>query len=127
MLKGFNMDKIVKLSIEARRNAFDTSYEIKDEDLKKEIDVLFEKINKLGEEAKDAMDFETKFASSPLNTEYTNLFTKIASCSKPIIHESAPDHHIKSDEEYVTEDQCLQEEKHERPLIVKCVILHWVK
>ena len=98
------MDEIVKQSIEARRNAFDTSYEIKDENLKKEIEVLFEKMNKLGEEAKDAMDFETKFASSPLNTEYTNLFTKIASCSKPIIHESAPDHHIKSDKEYVKEE-----------------------
>ena len=70
------MDKIVKQSIEARRNAFDTSYEIKDENLKKEIDALFDKINRLGEEAKDAMDFETKFASSELNIEYTNLVDK---------------------------------------------------
>lgn len=98
------MDKVVKQSIEARRNAFGMSYVINDESIKKEIDNLFEKISDLGEKCADAMDFETKFLASPLNTEYNNLFIKIGTTCKPIIHNNTGDKDIKSDKEYLREE-----------------------
>ena len=76
------MNDMVKSSIDARKGAFSTAYELNDK-MTKEIDALFEKIYKIGEECSDAMDFETKFASSPLNKEYTDLFAKVASECKP--------------------------------------------
>ena len=57
-----------------------------------------------GISAPASFNWDSAVASSELNTEYTNLFTKIASCSKPIIHESTPDHHIKTDEEYFKDE-----------------------
>lgn len=73
------MDETIKQSIEARKNAFINSYEITDETLKKEIEELFNKMNELGKECKDVMEFESKFATSPLSGEYTKLYTKMAS------------------------------------------------
>ncbi len=73
------MDQYVKASIDARRNAFN-SYELNDAQ-KKEIDDLFVEIEKLGATAKDAGDFETKFQASPLNQQYMDMFTKIATDS----------------------------------------------
>lgn len=70
------MDQCVKASIDARKNAF-SSYELNDAQ-KKEIDDLFVEIEKLGKTAKDAGDFETKFQASPLNQQYMDMFTKIA-------------------------------------------------
>ncbi len=58
------MEDIVKQSIETRQNAFLNSYEITDESLKKEVNDLFLEMNKVGEECKDDMDFESRFASS---------------------------------------------------------------
>ena len=57
----------------------------KDAKLLKEIDTLFAKINDLGKSCKDVMDFETKFAASPLNKEYIDLFTKISQSSTYIL------------------------------------------
>lgn len=71
------MDETIKLSIEGRKNAIINTYELNDKQ-KKEVDDLFIKIEKLGMEAKDSSDFEAKFAASPLNQEYMDLFTKIA-------------------------------------------------
>lgn len=76
------MDKMVKSSIDARKGAFSTAYELNDA-MEKEIEELFNRINELGETCTDAIDFETKFASSPLNTEYTNLFATVAQHCKP--------------------------------------------
>ena len=73
------MDKTIKDSIEARHNAFINSYQITDENLKKEIDNLFMKMSKLGEECSDVMEFESKFATSPLSGEYMMLYRKMAS------------------------------------------------
>lgn len=53
------------------------SYELT-EDAKKDIDELFKRIEEFGNTCKDAMDFEAKFASSPLNQEYIDMFTKVA-------------------------------------------------
>ena len=71
------MDNNVKASIDARYVAFENSYELTP-DVKKDIDELFNKINEFGKTCKDCMDFETKFASSDLNKEYMDMFTKIS-------------------------------------------------
>lgn len=74
------MDEIVKASIDSRKNAITNAYELNDKQ-KKEVDDLFAEIEKLGSEAKDVGDFEAKFAASPLNQQYMDLFTKIATAS----------------------------------------------
>ena len=71
------MDASIKNSIDARKSSFSMSYELTDE-VQKDIDELFSRIEEFGRTCKDAMDFETKFASSPLNQEYIDMFTKVA-------------------------------------------------
>ncbi|MBR3269745.1 hypothetical protein IKG07_00615 [Candidatus Saccharibacteria bacterium] len=70
------MNDQVKISIDARKNAFN-SFELTDK-RKAEIDKLFAEIEKLGNSCQDAGDFENKFAASPLNQEYMDMFTKIS-------------------------------------------------
>ena len=72
----------VETAIKGRKDAFFTAYDIKNEDTKHEIDVLFERINEFGKSCSDYADFETKFATSPLNQEYIALFTKVATTEK---------------------------------------------
>ena len=74
------MDETIKLSIDGRKNAIYNSYELNDKQ-KQEVEDLFTRMEKLGMEAKDAGDFEAKLAASPLNQEYMDLFTKIATDS----------------------------------------------
>lgn len=71
------MEASVKTSIDSRKSSFEMSYELTDE-ARKDIDELFSRIEEFGQSCKDAMDFETKFASSPLNQEYMDMFTKIS-------------------------------------------------
>lgn len=75
------MDKYIKQSIEGRKNAIGATYEVSAE-MQKKIDALFSEIEKLGVECKDVGDFETKFATSPLNQKYLDLFTEVATSSK---------------------------------------------
>ena len=77
ILLVIKMDETVKNSIKSRYDAFEISYELTDS-IKKEVDALFDKIYDFGKTCKDAMDFESKFASSPLNQEYINMFTKVS-------------------------------------------------
>ena len=78
------MNEYVKQSIEGRKMAFSSAYELTDA-YKKKVDELFARIEDFGKNCTDAMDFETKFMASPLNTEYTNLFTEVASNCKYIL------------------------------------------
>ena len=71
------MDSSIKASIDARKNAIVNAYKL-DEKTKKEVDDLFNRIEKLGAECKDVGEFETKLAASPLNQEYIDMFTKVA-------------------------------------------------
>jgi glutamine synthetase adenylyltransferase len=71
------MNEYVKASIDARKKALTGTYQIS-EKLQKEIDELFLEIEKFGTTCADAGDFETKFAASPLNQKYIDLFTKVA-------------------------------------------------
>ena len=98
------MDEMIKNSIDGRRNAFSSIYEIKDEKLVKKINDLFKKIEELGKNCSDVMDFETKFASSPLNQEYTDLFTEVATTCKMIEKEEFADQTVKSDKEYMMDE-----------------------
>lgn len=75
---GEKMDESIKNSIEARRNAITNLYDVKACKMEAKFNKLFEGIEKLGKESKDVMDFESKFAASPLNQEYLNFFTEIA-------------------------------------------------
>lgn len=70
------MNDQVKISIGARKNAF-SSFELTNAH-KEEIDKLFAEIEKLGKSCKDAGEFENKFATSPLNQQYMDMFTKIS-------------------------------------------------
>lgn len=72
----------VETAIKGRKDAFFAAYDIKNEDIKHEIDTLFERINDFGKSCSDYTDFETKFATSPLNQEYIALFTKVATTEK---------------------------------------------
>lgn len=71
------MDNIVKASIDGRKNAVLGAYDLSGDE-KKKLDELFKKIEKLGAECKDSADFEAKFAASPLNVEYTQMFTDLS-------------------------------------------------
>ena len=98
------MDEAIKLSIDARKNAFYNAYNITDNNIKNKIDDLFNRINEFGKTCSNSMDFETKFASSELNQEYINLFTEVATTCSPITYASEPRDDIKSDAEYVLDD-----------------------
>jgi len=76
------MNEYVKNSIEMRKNSIYNLYEIDDEKIKKNIEDLFKRIDEFGVSCSDAMDFEAKFATSPLNTEYINVFTELSSKCK---------------------------------------------
>jgi hypothetical protein len=76
------MDKLIKQSIDARKNAFSVSYKV-DAEMQKKIDALFAEIDKLGEKSKDAGEFEAEFQKSPLNQQYLDLFTEIATKCAP--------------------------------------------
>ena len=72
------MNENVKVCIKSRLDAIYNAYEINNDDVKNKIVDFSMKMEDLGYSCKDSMDFETKFASSPLNQEYTDLFTYIA-------------------------------------------------
>ena len=75
------MDEYIKQSIEGRKNAIGATYEVSTE-MQKKIDALFGEIEKLGGKCKDVGDFEAKFAASPLNQKYLDLFTEVATNSQ---------------------------------------------
>jgi hypothetical protein len=97
------MNEYVKMSIDARKNAFFNAYEITNDSIKNKIEDLFNRINEFGSTCSDAQDFETKFASSPLNTEYINLFTEVATSCTPITYESEP-RDVQTTGEYIMSD-----------------------
>ena len=97
------MNEYVKGSIDGRRMAFSSAYELTDV-YKKKVDELFKKIEEFGKDCSDAMDFETKFMASPLNTEYTNLFTEVSQKCKYILPPPVERDDIKSDKDELKEE-----------------------
>ena len=75
----------IKTAINGRKDAFFTAYDITDQNVINDINELFGRIEELGKTCKDYLDFESKFAASPLNQEYINMFTKVAtSCTSKL-------------------------------------------
>ena len=97
------MNDLVKSSIEGRKNAIFSAYNITEQSIVAKIEDLFKRISEFGENCSDNMDFESKFASSELNQEYIQLFTEIATSCAPIVRQTE-NRHVKSDAEYVLED-----------------------
>ena len=77
------MNEIVKNSIDARKNAIFSSYNIKDEGILLQINNYFDKLEKFGEKYDDIMKFEEDLAKDPLTKEYTDLFIMISSYMNP--------------------------------------------
>jgi hypothetical protein len=73
------MNDLVKGCVEGRKNALFASYNIKDPGTLSQIDDYFKRVEEFAKDCTDVMDFETKFASSPLSQEYTDLFTMVMS------------------------------------------------
>ncbi len=71
------MNDIIKPSIESRKQALFSAYDIKDEGNLKTIDDYFKRLEEFAKDYNDVMAFETAFASSPLCKEYSALFVQI--------------------------------------------------
>lgn len=98
------MNDLVKTSIEGRKNAIFSTYNITEQSIKDKIEDLFKRINELGEKCSDNMEFESKFASSSLNQEYIQLFTEIATTCTQIVRQPTENRNVKSDGEYIAEE-----------------------
>ena len=98
--RRYNIYMDINSAIKGRKDAFFAAYDITDQNVIKEIDELFSRIEEFGKTCSDYTDFETKFATSPLNQEYIALFTKVAtSCpSKMQPVEDAPKDEISEEE-----------------------------
>lgn len=97
------MNEYVKSSIDGRKMAFSSAYELTDT-YKKKVDELFKRIEEFGKSCNDAMDFETKFMASPLNKEYTDLFTEISQNCKYILPPPVDNPNVKSDKEQMKDE-----------------------
>ena len=77
------MTELVKISIDGRKNAIFQAYDVTDKKIKDKIENLFKKIYDFGETSDTPEQFEQQFATHPLNQEYINMFTKVATTCKP--------------------------------------------
>lgn len=96
------MNDIKTACIDSRRNAITSSYNVKDPGTLQMIDDFFKKVEEFAKDCKDVMDFETKFATSDLNKEYTDLFTMVMQ-TQPDINGNMP---VQEEEkEYTVQDE----------------------
>ena len=72
------MNDSVKASVDSRKTAIYNAYDINKDDVKAKVEDLFKRIEEFAATCSDSMDFETKFASNPLNQEYIDIFTLVA-------------------------------------------------
>lgn len=98
------MNEYVKYSIDGRKNAFYSAYDIQDDEIKRKIEDLFSRIEAFGETCSDAQDFEAKFAVSELNQEYINLFTEVATKCAPIVRETVENPDVKTTGQYIADE-----------------------
>lgn len=97
------MNDIVKQCVDGRKMAFSSAYELTDT-YKEKVDELFKRIEDFAKDINDAMEFETNFAASPLNKEYTDLFTEVAANCKYILPPPVDNPDVKSDAEYYRDE-----------------------
>ena len=98
------MNDLVKNSIDSRKNAILSSYNITEKSMLDKIESLFKRMYEFGESCSDAMDFENKLATSELNQEYIQLFTEIATNCSQIERQREGNRYVKSDAEYVADE-----------------------
>ena len=96
------MNDIKTCCIDSRKNAIFSSYNVKDPGTIKMIDDFFKKVEEFANDCKDIQDFETKFSSSPLNKEYTDLFTMVMQ-TEVDSEGNAPV--VEQEEEYTIQDE----------------------
>lgn len=73
------MEDIIKNCIESRKTAIYCTYTGDNPQLIEKIENYFKKMEEFAKNCSDVSDFESKFATSPLAQEYTDLFTEIMS------------------------------------------------
>jgi len=96
------MNESLKPSIESRRTALFSAYDIKDPGNLKTIEDFFNKLEDFAKDYNDVMEFETAFANSSLSKEYSDLFVQIMNTEKttdgvaPVVN---------TEEEYTIQDE----------------------
>ena len=85
------MDEIKTNCIETRKNAIYSTYNVGEWKIKDKIENYFKKLEEFAKECKDISDFETKFATSPLAKEYTDLFISLSSDKSAVMKEVSSD------------------------------------
>jgi hypothetical protein len=78
------MNDILKPSIDSRKQALFTSYDIQDPGNLKTIEDYFKRLEEFAKDYNDVMAFETAFASSPLCKEYSDLFVQIMNTERTV-------------------------------------------
>ena len=96
------MNDILKPSIESRKQALFSAYDIKDPGNLQTIENYFKKLEEFAKDYNDVMAFETAFASSPLCQEYSDLFVQIMN-TENTIDGKAPV--VDVQEEYTPQDE----------------------
>lgn len=79
------MEEIIKSCIEPRKLALTSAYDIKDPGALKNIEDYFKKLEEFAKDCNNQMDFETKFAQSPLAQEYTDLFIMVSKIADGVV------------------------------------------
>lgn len=102
------MNDLVKCCVDSRKNALFATYDIKDPGTLSQIDEYFKRVEEFGKDCTDVMDFETKFAQSPLAQEYTDLFTLVMN-TEVDVDGNAPV--IQAEEEYTIQDEMMDDAK----------------
>lgn len=96
------MNDIIKPSIESRKQALFSAYDIKDPGNLKTIEDYFKKLEEFAKDYNDVMAFETAFASSPLCKEYSDLFVQIMNTERTVDGEAPV---VDVPEEYTPQDE----------------------
>ena len=96
------MNDIIKPSIESRKSALFSQYDIQDPGNLKTIEDYFKKLEEFAKDYNDVMAFETAFASSPLCKEYSDLFVQIMNTEKTVDGKAPV---VDVQEEYTLQDE----------------------
>ena len=96
------MNDIIKPSIESRKTALFSQYDIQDPGNLKTIEDYFKKLEEFAKDYNDVMAFETAFAASPLCKEYSDLFVQIMNTEKTVDGKAPV---VDVQEEYTLQDE----------------------
>ena len=96
------MNDIIKPSIESRKQALFSAYDIQDPGNLKTIEDYFKRLEEFAKDYNDVMAFETAFASSPLCKEYSDLFVQIMNTEKTVDGKAPV---VDVQEEYTVQDE----------------------